>query len=59
MSVHIWRTVNGGTAREYVMSLPGNTPATRPWLPRLQCACWWAVAVAIVIALCCEFGGGW
>lgn len=31
----------------------------RPWLPALQCMCWWAIALSIFVVLSCEFGRGW
>jgi cellulose biosynthesis protein BcsQ len=53
---HIWKSVVRTSAHEYVTTLYGSSPA-RPWLPRLQCACWWAVAVFICAALACKVVG--
>ena len=49
-------------ALEYVTTVGGHKRPVRgqgPWLPRLQCACWWAVAAFLLVALSCEFGRGW
>ena len=58
MSRHVFRTVNGRTAQEYVTTLRGPSP-TRPWLPALQQVAWWAVAAVIFIVMACTFGRGW
>ena len=56
MSRHVWRSVVRSSALEYVTTIGGQS-ATRPWLPRLQCACWWTVAAAIFVALACKVVG--
>jgi hypothetical protein len=56
VSRHVWRSVVRTSALEYVTTIGGDTPA-RPWLPRLQCALWWAVAVFFAVALSCKLVG--
>lgn len=56
MSRHVWRSVVRTSAHEYVTTLHGPSPS-RPWLPRLQCSCWWAVSAFVLIALACKVVG--
>jgi hypothetical protein len=56
VSRHVWRSVVRTSAHEYVTTLHGPSPA-RPWLPRLQCSCWWAVSAFVLIALACKVVG--
>lgn len=55
MTRQLWRTVNGRTALEFVAG-PVGPVQSRPYLPRIQSALWWAVAIGICVAMTCEFG---
>jgi hypothetical protein len=56
MSRHVWRSCVRSSAREYVTTIAGPSPA-RPWLPLWQRVAWWAVAAFIFAALACKVVG--